>query len=289
MEHIPNEILTEILSYLSVKCLTRIRLVSKQWLTCVDRLKIKELVLNTYECSELRNWYQSNRRPDEENIVNKFDFRTFHLIPLNLTRLKRLRLEESLIDYDSELKLYFDFRLLNNLVQLEHLELPEIQYDCELSLVLPNLKILTIFRCETDLQIDSPKLEILNCRYDLGSIKFKDPLTIKQLETCDHNQKFKFFKNVTIFRTSNFYCINKQLIKDLINLEQLILVEDLNIGKFYAFLYDEIEYIIDSIMNEMRRLNKMNLKIIFFDYLLDTTKSLSELDVKAKYSHLFED
>ncbi len=230
-------------------------------------------------------FFHTNEPIDKEVLFRNSDLRFISNIPLKLDSLTRLKLDGMLI-FRWGNKTKVDLSIINTLTALEHLELPVVNPK-NTTLSLPRLRILYIYSTgsRSGLTVDCPKLEIFGCEEDLGTIYFVHIESIKQLRIQTVPRNLDGFKNVEVFRTSNPYCLCIRIVAQLINLRELRLDEN----KHVHVRYYKARKNINRLIERKRKLKKNNLKIFFFDQLIEDGKTVGDYKIYRKYTNSFDD
>lgn len=209
-------------------------------------------------------------------MINNFDLREIHLIPFELTELKRLKICRSFECFDVEAnrrrRLFNKFYInrLNQFVQLEVLELPSIALVKDERLSLPALKALFIVAIDdirqqnAKLILNTPKLNRLTCLLNLNRLNVLYPKSIRQLHLSLDADDLERFENVERF-VSDFPQSIRDAFDQLPNLKQLDLVKN---ADFFSY-YNEVKLIMNQLIERKRLAKRDELKIYFLDTLLD--------------------
>lgn len=216
-------------------------------------------------------FFYTNEPFSEENVFRNSDLKLIKNIPLRLDALTRLKLDGSLIRRWGN-KTKVDLSILNTLIALEHLELPVVNPKAT-TLSLPLLRILYIYSTgsRSGLTVDCPKLEIFGCQQDLGTIYFVRIESIKQLHLT------------SVPRNPNSLSI--RILVQLDNLRELHLDEN----KHVHVSYYKARKLINRLIEQKRKMKKNNLKIYFFNQLLEDGKTVGDYKFYRKFSNAFDD
>lgn len=230
-------------------------------------------------------FFYTNEPFDRDNLFRNSDLKLIKNIPLSLNWLTRLKLDGTLIIRWGD-KTKVDLSILNTLTALEHLELPVVNPK-NTTLSLPLLRILYIYSTgsRNGLTIDCPKLEIFGCEQDLGTIHFVHIESIRQLHLTSVPRNLDAFRNVEVFRTSNPYCIPVRILVQLDNLRELHLDENKNVHVRYY----KARKVMNRLIERKKKMKKNNLKIYFFNQLLENGKSVGDYKFYRKFPNAFED
>lgn len=243
---LPAEMFDLVIGHMDVNELLTCRMVCKYFKQVIDRIRIQSLAIAESEDSTYksvlnhdRDDYDYNATIDYERFSDHFYFvsnepvyESHTLIHpdtaaglrillncLDLSKLRRLLIVE-IRDGKAH------FGLLNRLVQLEHLQIASIDLECKLRLQLPNLRTLSIAKVncadESDFQISlaTPNLEHFETHWLGGRIFcFEHPASVRLIQ---------------------LYSVNRQELRQLVNLEVLI-CEDPSSLVFYD--YEEEEWV----------------------------------------------
>lgn len=265
---------------------------NKRWKSVIDEYmtwyKVKELVVYNDEddCGLMENtFFHTNEPFNKENSFRNSDLKLIKNIPLRLDSLTRLKLDGVLIFRWGD-KTKVDLSILNTLTALEHLELPVVNPK-ETTLSLPQLRILYIYSTgsKRGLTVDCPKLEIFGCEQDLGTIYFVHIESIKQLQLTSIPRQLDGFKNVEVLRTSNPYSLPVRILAQLDNLRELRLDEN----KHVHVRYYKARKHINRLIERKRKMKKNDLKIFFFNQLLEEGKTVGDYKFYQKFPNAFED
>lgn len=250
---------------------------------------MKELVVHNdeddYGLME-NEFFHTNEIIDKDSKFRNCDLKFLANIPLKLDSLTRLKLEGVLIFRWGGNKNRVDLSILNTLTALEHLELPVVNPKST-TLALPLLRILYIYSTGSrgGLTIDCPKLEIFGCEQDLGTIHFVHIDSIKQLRLQSVPRSLDGFKNVEVFRTSNPHCICQRLLVQFENLREL----RLDVHKHLHVRYYQARKNLNRLIERKKKLKKNNLKIFFFDQLIEDDKTVGDYKIYRKHTNAFDD
>lgn len=254
----------------------------------MPRYKVNELVIYNDEddCGLMENnFFHTNEPINKDVMFRNSDLKLIGSIPLRLDSLTRLKLDGVLIfRWGSKTKI--DLTILNTLTALEHLELPVVNPK-NTTLSLPQLRILYIYSTgsRSGLTVDCPKLEIFGCEQDLGTIYFVHIESIKQLQLQSVPRYLDGFKNVEVFRTSNPYCLCLRILTQLDNLRELRLDEH----KHVHVRYYKARKNINRLIERKKKMKKKNLKIFFFNQLIEDGKTVGDYKIYRKFTNAFDD
>ena len=174
-EQLPDLCLQKVFAFLNVQDLVKCWAVNRLFKSYADRTQVTELAVRDdkdfwYGYGRFGIWFQTDRIIDFQDSISPRAFVSAKSSPFKLhQQLKFLHFCT---------RKSFDFKILNDLKQLVHLEFNAWHY----TVALPNLKVLNI-RCRESFVLNTPKLEVLQCIW-IGDIELKYPATIKRLE-CD--------------------------------------------------------------------------------------------------------
>lgn len=229
-------------------------------------------------------FFYTNEPFSEENVFRNSDLKLIKDIPLRLDALTRLKLDGSLIRRWGN-KTKVDLSILNTLIALEHLELPVVNPNAT-TLSLPLLRILYIYSTgsRSGLTVDCPKLEIFGCQQDLGTIHFVSIESIKQLHLTSVPRNLERFTNVEVFRTSSPNTLSIRILVQLDNLRELHLDEKEHVHVSYY----KARKLINRLIEQKRKMKKNNLKIYFFNELLEDGKTVGDYKFYQKISNGFD-
>lgn len=265
---------------------------NKRWKSVIDeympRYKVKELVIYNDEddCGLMENeFFHTNEPFDKEHLFRNSDLKLINNFPLRLDSLTRLKLDGVLICRCGN-KTKVDLSILNTLTALEHLELPVVNPK-KATLSLPLLRVLYIYSTgsRSGLTVDCPKLEIFGCHQDLGTIYFAHIESIKQLHVVSVPRNLDGFTNVEVFRTNNPSSLFIRILVQLNNLRELHLDEQ----KHVHVRYYKARKNINRLIEQKRKMKKKNLKIFFYNQLMEDGKTVGDYKIYRKFPNAFDD
>lgn len=220
-----------------------------------DKVKITDLVISDKIEDKRDYWFHSNKK---FNYIDAIDMRTFTTYRSTFRWdkfLKRLHFKGGKSDLD---------RLnLNDLIGLEQLEIDQddsTYNNVKFHIVLPNLKILVVDEHSYELNLTTPKLEMLKC-FDLNEIVLDDRNTINHLEVFLLDEAALTLKNLQYLKAELVSFSNQAILSAYPKLTTIV---------FSEFDYDSIvegDWKIASINRlrhffELKR-NRSELKIYF--------------------------
>ncbi|XP_037052374.1 uncharacterized protein LOC119085927 [Bradysia coprophila] len=292
IDDLPNDVLNEIFKHLAIKTFMRCRRVNKRWKSAIDeympRYRVNELVIynDEDECGVMVDTFFYIDKPIDKDIMfRNSDLKLIQNIPLRLDSLTRLKLEGVLIfRWGSKAKV--DLSILNTLTALEHLELPVVNPK-NTTISLPVLRILYIYSTGSrrGLTVDCPKLEIFGCEEDLGTIHFVHTQSIKELQIQSVPRNMEEFENVEVFRTSSPHSLFVRILVQLTGLRELHLDEH----KHVHVSYYKARKNLNRLIEQKRKLKKINLKIFFYNQLLEDGKTVGDYKIYRKFRNAFDD
>ena len=271
LDQLPDLCLRKLFAFLSLRSRAKCRSVCRLFKFYADETRVDELVVqySRYDSrcsdtfSECRVWYLTDRELDFRNSITQVGFSSMRcLLKLN----ERLRFLHVHLGYSSS----FDFKLLNDLKQLVHLEI-RLQADGDVpkTLALPNLKV---FDVQSLLRHDSyvlntPKLEVLACN-EIRKIQVEHPETLKRLE-CKYSGEpvVSKFKNLEVLT-----CLEASYHLSPISLSDWKHLKELNLDMVFSW-YDPNKYKqfirwVVSLMSQKAELKRDELKLYLADVLL---------------------
>lgn len=254
----------------------------------MTRYKVKELVIYNDEddCGAMEStFFHTNEPFNKETEFRNSDLGLIKNIPLKLDYLTRLKLDGVLI-FRRGNKAKVDLSILNTLTALEHLELPVVNPK-EATLSLPLLRVLYIYSTgsRSGLTVDCPKLEIVGCEQDLGTIYFVHIKSIKQLHLTSVPRNLDGFTNVEVFRTTNPSSLTVRVLTQLNNLHELHLDEHKHVHVSYYTARKQL----NRLIGQKRKMKKQNLKIYFYNQLLEDGKTVGHYKLYRKFPNAFDD
>ena len=278
---LPDEMLLEIFSNLDIRTLTRTcRFVCRRWRAIVTLVMPRQLVIGDDRSQRHSERHWLSNEPIDEQVVLKFDLAFFNCVPLNLTRLQRLKIRGDL----GRLEL----ALLNELKRLKHLELSLIKLKEETTLVLPELKILNLFGIAgRPLHLKLPALEILACLFGLDKLSLADPKTVRRLHLaydCGDLRTLHLYANLTEFATNHPSLLSKSIIERLPRLKRLRLIKD---EEMTPFNFEMTANRMAELFKQKRALG-VDLQIFFNDILLKDERAFYERQFLIEQAQCFE-
>lgn len=290
MNHLPNEIIFKIFENLHFQTLIKCRLVCKRWFSIVAKIKIKELILNfKFNLPENSFWYSTDRLLNVENRIFENNLNFLNLNLFNFEKLELLKVGDKLVcNNHIKMKPKFDFKLLNQIQSLVHLEIPDVflEIDKEEILSLPNLKVIYIGQVHFGtLILNTPNLEIFASHFGLIRIELLYPEQIIQLQLRFYQNGLRRFKNLKILKIYEPELINqfRNIFRQLSNLEELHLI-----GLMDDFIdYDVTCKIIDHLLRQKQNLTDRDLRLFFLDHLLDDDKRFESYGFDNQYCTVF--
>lgn len=285
MNRLPDELILMIFDHLGFKILTQnCRLVCKRWLYLARKVQQKELVIsNEFNSTEMDFWC--------------FDFKPISLKSLWILYPKQFWISSKLKIFDQPFKAnfinlkrmkitwsgsVFDFRKMECMTNLEHLELDNVQLGEDRCLLLPKLKILKFGLWHEPLIIDSECLQVLIC-YQLDAIKLKKPQTLKRLDVIrSANEDLRIFSSLEFYRCVNVTILDRELmfkIPDSLKEIHLNCFHHIEVSSF-PMSYEEV---VSRVLGQRLRLGKKDLKIYFKNVELLDNRPFEEYEIN-KYT-----
>ena len=188
IHHLPNELLPFIFRYLGLVDLTRCRLVCRKWKFFVDEQKVQELAIIKNEALLNDDWYSTNKKVNEANVISLDLFETGCFLRFKrqlmrfemLMNLKRLKVCLRTIVHAEF------FSSLNHFAKLEILQLESVQLREHQTINHQNLKVIYVYYIfndliEMELEIDCPNCEILHFTDCFHYLTIKNPESIRHL------------------------------------------------------------------------------------------------------------
>ena len=179
-DELPDVCLRKILGFLNLRDLVKFRAVSRQFKAYAEETPVELTVSDRRtSCGFWCEWYDTDRQIELGSSIspNVFDSVRSSLKLDQQLKFLHVHLQRTPADFDIE--------ILNTFKQLVHLELGLRPRKNQLTLTLPNLKVLNVRfgldKCSFVLK--TPKLEILVC-FLITNIRAEHPETIKRIE-CD--------------------------------------------------------------------------------------------------------
>lgn len=265
---------------------------NKRWKSAIDeytpRYRVNELVIyndrDEYGVT-VDTFFYTDKPIDEEILFRNSDLKLINEMPLRLDSLTRLKLE-GVLTFRWGSKTKVNLSVLNTLTALEHLELPVVNPN-ETRISLPILRILYIYSTGSrkGLTIDCPKLEIFGCEEDLGVIRFIHSESIKELRIQSVPRNMDEFKNVEVFRTSSPHSLFVRILVQLTGLRELHLDENKDVHVSYYKARKNLNRLIE----QKRKLKKVNVKIFFYNQLLEDGKTVGDYKIYRKFRNAFGD
>lgn len=291
IDQLPYLCLRKIFSFLELRDLSNCRAVNRLFKAYAEERTVGQLVVSDEgaRCSDRdENWYQTDRPIQRQNSISRNAFVTMKSSPSELKQQMKQQLKFLHIHLEKP-SASFDFRLLNTLKALVHLEIKlEIKRDKPVTLSLPNLKVLDVRfhgRLDSSFVLETPKLEVLACD-QIERFKAEHPHTIKRLEcTCPEASAC-----MATFQSLQALICHCHWYADLnaIPLSNWQDLRELQIH-FYRCAEIESEDFRGSLMNLMRESSKREaLKVYLQDVLLTGQEQLDDYIGYSKSTpHLF--
>ena len=281
-EQLPELCQRKIFAFLSVQDLVKCRAVNRQFKYCVDLTEVTELAVCDekqksfpYGIGRFGIWFETGRKIDFKDAISLRAFASAKSSPFKLhQKVKFLHIST---------RKPFDFKILDDLNQLVHLEF-DSRETTKQTISLANLKVLSI-RCRASFVLNTPKLEVLKCNW-IGDIEFKYPQTIKRLEFDGFDFNHQNLTKLTNLEALRFSLNNVDYLdvvcgrlSNLTGLKELHLEFDLICGKCdNEGRHEMIHRSLTRIVQERASLKRDDLKITLNDMLLIDEEHLPNFD-----------
>lgn len=246
METLPDQVITEILNYFSLKERAQYRLICKKFseldLASQDSLCIHR---DTYPLNLTWTLTSKSERGKLVGHQNSTDFLNKKFYKLNCSPLKKIR------------KLYLTCNSALNVLQisanklgyfkgLEELEIFDGQFDENVKWSFKKLKVLSLNRCKFNcvVELDCPSLESFVCWTEIKNLKFNHPSSLKYLELFDFDASIARFKRVETLAFLCFSSIDLEICaRELTKLKEL----HLNVANYRHLDLEELNGLVASL------------------------------------------
>ena len=219
IEELPTEMICETFKHLSPKDLASCSQVNKRWRSIYATFKLHRLaVLEDLEDWKISQWYHSNQPLEEKELFPMAMFWSFVDKPL-LSNLKHLALNKSSVRTKCD---PLDLNKLNSFEQLIHLEIKCGRVVGDVTLKLPKLKVLAIYRLSQPgaLSIDCPELNVLSInRFDF--ISKATLLSLPKLKELHYNETMRKLFGDPLFEVGTHARVRRVLLEFLDDLKML--------------------------------------------------------------------
>ena len=286
MEQLPDLPLLMIFKHLGIQSLARCRLVSKRFKSCVDLIRPEEIALNEIKtCGD--KWRYRDELIDPDSQINDYDMNVLNEISFDLSRLRRLKIS----NYDLYRDLDDMIRFVNETAtQLEHFEIVGLALVANATLSLHRLEVLFIDWPEGkgDITVNAPALRVLSFFGTYGSlskINVIHPKSIKHLELFHRaDETVRQFENIETLRVFLPRKIDPDLLRSNRHLKTIYLLGQ---WQWDLLVIDETRTIVDGLLQQKRALAKNDLKIYFFDQLLEDDKQYDDYAFHRRFAKYF--
>lgn len=287
MEQLPDLVLLAIFRHLGIRSLATCRLVSKRFKCCVDLVRPDEIVLNETKVHGAK-WRYRDELIEEDCAVYDYDVNVLSKISFDLQRLKRLKI----VNYALYQELDDVIGFLNeHTALLEHLEIVGLAVKKHATLSLARLQVLFIDWPEgksTSITVNAPMLRVLSYFGTYGSlsaISVTHPRTIEHLELFDRaDERIRQFENVKTLRVFLPRFIDSDLLRANANLKAIHLLGQ---NEWDLLYYDQTRAIVNALFEQKRQSARSDLKIYFFDQLLDEGKQFDDYLFRSRFHDYF--
>lgn len=220
-------------------------------------------------------------------MVTNFKASFFPRIPFDLSKLERLKFSHPFYCYLNSWnsKWVYQISQLNELKNLKHLELPNVETKTRITLSLPNLKRFHVG--SGSITLDTPKLEILSRSDYLSDLEILHPKSIKQLYVryCESDGVREELENVEIFKTTHFSmniadffaCLPKLRSFEILDPEYCYEGEEMYDSN-EELSYEETCALMNGMLKMKRRLKRDDLELYFMGNRLDDNRKFEKYD-----------
>lgn len=287
MEQLPDLALLAIFRHLGIRSLATCRLVSKRFKYCADQIKPEEIVLSEIPVPDDK-WRYRDEPVAEDCTIYDYDVNVLRKISFGLQRLKSLKIGNYALYQD--LDEFIDF-LNATTIRLVHLEIVGISLKQPATLSLALLEVLFIDWPEgksTRITVTAPKLRVLSYFGTYGSLSaltVTHPKSIEHLELFDRaDESIRQFENVETLRIFLPRFIDPKLLAANANLKTIFLLGQ---NEWDLLYYDQTREIVEGLFEQKRQTARDDLKIHFFDQLLDESKPFDDYQIRSKFADYF--